>query len=78
MQDMAEVSGEILDSWHHVRVQLKCLRPAVDWAEQTQGGRFYWTLSGNFWFESLEDQVQFSLTWPCYDRMNKGRTVHVS
>jgi hypothetical protein len=77
MIDMDSVDGEILDSWHYVRVQLKFLPSAVQWAEQTQGGRFYWTLSGNFWFESLEDQVQFSLTWPCYDHINKGTIENV-
>jgi hypothetical protein len=38
-------------------------RIMLKWLDAAPGGRYYWTLSGNFWFEREEDMTLFLLTW---------------
>jgi hypothetical protein len=75
MTDVDDPHGQglIIDDWHYVRVRpprhsstargWTRLHDAITWIEQTPGGRFYWTLSGNIWFERLEDKIMFQLSW---------------
>lgn len=57
----------LLDSWHHLNMQMflndRHLGEVIDWLNNQEGGRYYWTLSGNFWFEREEDRTLCALTW---------------
>lgn len=71
--DDPKSEGIIIDEWHHVKVShgktinstqiWGRLSDAVSWLEQTPGGRYYWTIGGNIWFERLEDKIVFQLSW---------------
>jgi hypothetical protein len=63
--DCDEVPGHILDTWHVTTLARRFpeLCTVVDWLVEQEGGHFYWTLSGTFWFEYEEDCIFFSLTW---------------
>lgn len=35
----------------------------LEWMCEQPGGKFYWTLGGNFWFELESDAVWVLLNW---------------
>jgi len=55
----------MLERWHHVQVDFRTGKSLeiLDWLNAAPGERYYWTLSGNIWFEREEDLVLFKLTW---------------
>jgi len=55
----------ILDCWHHVQMDFRAgkSRKILEWLNEAPGERYYWTLSGNIWFEREEDLILFKLTW---------------
>ena len=73
MIDFDVVEPSLLDSWHHLNMQMflngwgrsanRHLGEVIDWLNNQEGGRYYWTLSGNFWFEREEDRTLCALTW---------------
>lgn len=66
MTDCDEITPQQVDVWHRVSMghlsdtQMHLL---LTWLERQEGGRFYWTLSRNFWFEREEDLMVCVLTW---------------
>lgn len=55
-----------IHSWHLVcmtHLLRKDRWKLVDWIESQPGGKFYWTVIGNFWFENEEDALKVVLTW---------------
>jgi hypothetical protein len=65
MQDQNEVDARVLDAWFHCRAPNygESLGKQMCWLDHTPGGSYYWTLSGNIWFELEEDRAFFLLTW---------------
>ena len=66
MTDCDEVEPSVLDKWHLVYLghltqpkRGECLQ----WLDQMPGGKYYWTLSFNVWFELEEDRLITALTW---------------
>lgn len=55
----------MLDRWHHVQADFLGGRGVsmLTWLDAAPGERYYWTRSGNIWFEREEDMVLFKLTW---------------
>jgi hypothetical protein len=55
----------MLDRWHHVQVDFRGGRGVsmLTWLDVAPGERYYWTRSGNIWFEREEDLILFKLTW---------------
>lgn len=55
----------MLDRWHHVQVDRWAGKffEIFEWLDAAPGERYYWTRSGNIWFEREEDMVLFKLTW---------------
>lgn len=61
MTEVDDMDWSELETWHHVVADPS---PEVaEWLHEVPGGRCYYTFIGNFWFERLEDQVLFKLTW---------------
>lgn len=66
MTDCLEISACEADEWHMLHMQHLTdgeMLKLLDWLTGMQGGRFYWTLSKNFWFEREEDRMMCVLTW---------------
>ncbi len=61
MTEVDEMDWSQLETWHHCTG--KPLPVVLEWLREVPGGRCYYTFLGNFWFEELEDQVLFKLTW---------------
>jgi hypothetical protein len=66
MTDCEEITHREADAWHVV--SMRHLNDAqmgalLEWLDNMEGGRFYWTLSKNFWFEREEDRTLCVLTW---------------
>lgn len=55
----------MLDRWHHVQADFSAGKGSMmlAWLDAAPGERYYWTRSGNIWFEREEDMVLFRLTW---------------
>lgn len=55
----------MLDQWHHCQVDLWAGKAfeILTWLDEAPGERYYWTRSGNIWFEREEDKILFQLTW---------------
>lgn len=66
MTECDEITPGQADNWHWVSMRHlsdRQIRELLDWLERTEGGKFYWTLSKNFWFEQQEDHMQCVLAW---------------
>lgn len=55
----------MLDQWHLCQVNFSAVNgdKMFSWLEAAPGERYYWTRSGNIWFEREEDMILFQLTW---------------
>lgn len=55
----------MLDQWHLCQVDFSAVNgdKMFSWLEAAPGERYYWTRSGNIWFEREEDMILFKLTW---------------
>lgn len=66
MTDCDDLEPDDLNAWHHVKftkLNGVSLCNLLKWCEQTPGGSFYWTITGNFWFEHEADAVAACLIW---------------
>jgi hypothetical protein len=59
------VDYSMLDQWHLCQVNFSAVNgdKMFSWLEAAPGERYYWTRSGNIWFEREEDMILFQLTW---------------
>jgi hypothetical protein len=55
----------MLDQWHLCQVDFRGgkANEMLAWLDAATGERYYWTRSGNIWFEREEDMILFQLTW---------------
>lgn len=66
MTDCDEVDSSQIYKWHLVRMHHlndRQLHDMIMWLEEQEGGRFYWTLSKNFWFEREQDRMFCVMSW---------------
>ena len=66
MTDCYHVTDSELATWHHVSMSGMGgakLASMIYWLRKQEGGRFYWDLSADFWFERSEDLIHCVLSW---------------
>ena len=66
MTDCDEIHPGEADTWHVVSMRHLSdnqIHQLLKWLDDQPGGRFYWTLSRNFWFERSEDLAMCVLSW---------------
>ena len=66
MTDCEQITMEQVNAWHYVNMshltdeEFNCM---ITWLEQQPGDRFYWSLIGQFWFESEHDRMMCVISW---------------
>ena len=66
MTDCDEITLLEANTWHVISMRHltdEGLYEVINWLESMEGGKFYWSLSKNFWFEREVDRTLCVLTW---------------
>lgn len=66
MTDCEQITMEQRNAWHYVNMSHLSdgdMSRMITWLEQQPGDRFYWSLIGQFWFESEQDRMMSVISW---------------